>query len=48
MMMIKVSLVFTSPFSLPDDDDDDDDDDSGCDGDCCDKGRGVSIFRIGL
>ena len=45
MMMIKVSLVFTSPFSLPDDDDDDDEDDdddgSGCDGE-------VSIFMIGL
>ena len=40
--MMEVSLVFTSPFSLPDDDnDDDDDDDSGCDG-------GVSIFMIGL
>ena len=45
MMMMEVSLVFTSPLSLPDDGDDDD---SACDGGCCDKGRGVSIFMIGL
>ena len=31
-----------------DNEDDGDDDDSACDGGCCDKGRGVSIFMIGL